>query len=53
MEGIIYNLQDVGKNEEPFNIRSNNHRKDVKDPKAILADKHLQKMVITNMQDPR
>ena len=24
-----------------FNITLNNHRKDVKDPKAILADKHF------------
>ena len=26
-----------------FSIRLNNHRKDVKVPKAILADKHFQK----------
>ena len=43
MECIICNLQYVGKNDTPFNIRLNNHRKDVKDPKAILADKHFQK----------
>ena len=49
MEGIIYNLQHVGKIEAPFNIRSNNHKKDLKDPKGILVDKHLQKIVITNM----
>ena len=34
----------VGKNETPFNIALNNHKKDVKDPKAILADKHFQKI---------
>ena len=41
------------KNKTPFKIRLNNHRKNVKDPKAIFADKHFQKMVIdlTNMQD--
>ena len=43
MECTICNLQYVGKNETPFNIRLTNHRKDVKDPEAILADKHFQK----------
>ena len=47
LERIICNLQyvSVGKNETPFNFRLNNHRKDVKDPKAILADKHFNKHV--------
>ena len=36
---IICNLQYVRENETPFNIRLKNYRKDVKDPKAILADK--------------
>ena len=31
----------VGKAETSFNVRLNNHRKDVKDPKAIPADKHF------------
>ena len=44
MERVICNLQYVGKNKTPrFNIRLNNYRKDVNDPKAILADKHFQK----------
>ena len=43
MECIICNLQYVGKNETPFNIRLKNHRKHVKDTKAILAYKHFQK----------
>ena len=43
MECTVCNLQYVGKIETLFNIRLNNHRKDVKDPKAILADKHFQK----------
>ena len=49
------NLQHVGKNETSFNIRLNNHRKNVNDPKAILGDKHFQKMVIDliNTQDSR
>ena len=53
MKGTICNLQHVGQNETPFNIRLSNHRKDVKDPKAILADKHFQKVAIglTNTQD--
>ena len=52
-ECIKCNLQYVSKNKTPFKIRLNNHRKNVKDPKAIFADKHFQKMVIdlTNMQD--
>ena len=44
-ECIICNLQYVGKNETPFNIIVNNHRKDVKYSKAILANKHFQKIV--------
>ena len=31
------------KNETPFNIRLNNHMEDVKDFKAIQADKNFQK----------
>ena len=42
MECAMCNLQYVGKNEASFNIKLNNHRKDVKDPKPILADKHFQ-----------
>lgn len=52
----ICNLQCVGKNEIPFNLRLNNHRKDVKDPKTKLADKHFKKKSgtdLTNMQDSR
>ena len=44
MECTICNLQYVGKNETSFNIRLNNHRKDVKDLEAILADKNFQKI---------
>ena len=44
IECTLCNLQYVGKHEILFNIRlKNNHRKDVNDPKAILADKHFQK----------
>ena len=43
MECIICNLQYVRKSETTFNIRLNHHRKDVKDPEAILADKHFSK----------
>ena len=43
MPFILWSVQYVGKNEPPFNITLNNQRKDVKDPKAILADKHFQK----------
>lgn len=43
VECSICNLQYVGKNETRFNIRLNIHRKDVKDSKPLLADKHLPK----------
>ena len=43
MECTICNLQYVCNNETPFNIRLSNNRKDVIDPKAVLADKHFQK----------
>ena len=45
MECTTCNQQYVGKYEAPFNIRLNNHRKDIKDSNAILADKQFQKMV--------
>ena len=43
MECIICYLQFADKNKTPFKIRLNNHRKDVKDPKARLGDKHFEK----------
>ena len=42
MECTRCNLEYVGKYETPFNIRLNKRRKDVKDLKAILADKQVQ-----------
>ena len=42
MECTICNPQYIGKNDAPFNIRFNYHRKDVKDPKEILPDKQFQ-----------
>ena len=42
MKCTICNLQYVGKNQASFNIRLNIHRKEVKDPTAINADKHFQ-----------
>ena len=41
LECYICNIQYVGKSETPFNIRLNNHRKDVKNPNAIPACKHF------------
>ena len=41
LECNICNIQYVGKSETTFNIRLNNHRKDVKDPNALPADKHF------------
>ena len=34
-------IQNVGKSETLFNIRLNNHRKDIKKPNAIEACKHF------------
>ena len=41
LECYICNIQYVGKSETPFNIRLNNHRKDVKNPNAVPACKHF------------
>ena len=41
LECNICNIQYVDKSETTFNIRLNNHRKDVKDPNALPADKHF------------
>ena len=38
MECALGNVQYVGKAETAFNIRLNNHRKDVNNPKSIPAD---------------
>ena len=35
-------MQHVGKSENAFNLRLNNHRKDTKKPNSILACKHFQ-----------
>ena len=40
LECYICNIQYVDKSETPFNIRLNNHRKDVENPNAIPACKH-------------
>ena len=42
MECILCNKQYVGKPETSFNIRLNNHRKDVKKVDTIMACKHFQ-----------
>ena len=41
MECILCKIQYVGKSETPFNLRLNNHRKDVYNPKAIPACNHF------------
>ena len=43
LECILCNRQYVGKSETSFNIRLNNHRKDVSNPKAIPACAHFRK----------
>ena len=42
MECTLCNKQYVGKAETAFNIRLNNHRKDSKNPNAILTCRHFQ-----------
>ena len=42
MECTLCNKQYIGKAETAFNIRLNNHRKDTKDPNAILVCRHFQ-----------
>ena len=39
---MLCNKQYVGKAETAFNIRLNNHRKETKNPNAVLACKHFQ-----------
>ena len=43
MECAYCRVQYVGKAETAFNIRLNNHRKDVNNPKSIPADLHFRK----------
>ena len=40
-ECILCKIQYVGKSETPFNLRLNNHRKDVNNPKATPACNHF------------
>ena len=42
MECTLRKMQYVGKSEPIFNIRLNNHRKNIKKPDAILACRHFQ-----------
>ena len=41
LECNLFNIQYVDKSETSFDIFLNNHRKDVKNPNAISADKHF------------
>ena len=43
MECALCKVQYVGKAETAFNIRLNNHMKDVSNPKSIPADLHFRK----------
>lgn len=43
LECFLCNLEYIGKNETPLNFRLNNRRKELKDPKEMLAHKHFQK----------
>ena len=44
MECELCEVQYVGKAETAFNIRLNNHRKDVNNPNSIPADLHFRKL---------
>ena len=41
LECIMSKIQYVGKSETSFNIRVNNHRKDIKNPNTVEACKHF------------
>ena len=41
MECTLCNKQYIGKAETAFNIRLNNHRKDTKNPSALLGCRHF------------
>ena len=43
MECALCKVKYVGKAETTFNIKLNNHRKDVNNPKSILANLHFKK----------
>ena len=43
MECALCKIQYVGKAETAFNIKLNNHRKDVNNPNSIPANFHLRK----------
>ena len=40
MDYILSKIQYIGESKTPFNMRLNNHRKDVNNPKAIPACNH-------------
>ena len=44
MECALCKIQYVGKAETAFNIRLNNHRKDVNNPKSTPGDFHFRKL---------
>ena len=50
LECIMCKIQYVGKSETSFNIRLNNHRKDIKKPNAIEACKHFNNDKYTYIQ---
>ena len=43
MEYALWKVQYIGKAETTFNIRLNNHRKDVSNPKSVPASLHFRK----------
>ena len=45
MECMLCKMQYVGKADTGFNLRLNNHKKDTKNPNAILACKHFQEKI--------
>ena len=53
LECYICNIQYVGKSETSFNIRLNNHRKNVKNPSTILACKYGKFITIEQLRNIR
>ena len=53
LECYICNIQYISKSETPFNIRLNNHRKNVKNPNTILASKYGKFITIEQLRNIR
>ena len=49
MECVLCNKQYARKSETAFNLRFNNHRKDVDKRKSLVVDQHFRYLVATSI----